>query len=141
MRIPGFVIAGPRALDDDQRPALATFGSRRTYLADVNATIVDLFGVGAARATLPLANPESRSLVQRFGWSGDSVSLMSAATAVWEDDTVRYGVMLGEQVLMGRPGGSWECFHIAGNPTEKNPLPADRCGVRMVERTKAFPPL
>ena len=141
VRIPGFVVGGSRAFDDAKRSALRTFAGRRTYHADVNATIVDLFGLGAVRAELPFANPRARSLVQKPGWAGDSVTLLATATAVWDDDTVRYGVMIGEHLLVGATGGSWSCFDIAADPEERKPLPAARCGPRMNAATAAFPPL
>src|ERR1019366_7856020 len=56
LRVPGWLIAGPRALDATQRTAIGTHAGRRTYMQDVHETVVDLFGVEGARATLPFAD-------------------------------------------------------------------------------------
>ncbi len=140
VRIPGFVVSGARALDEGQRQALRTFAGHRTYLADVNATLVDLMGAGAARASSPYANPQARSLLQKYPLTGEAVSLMATATAVWDTDTVRYGVMRGESLLVRSPGASWECFLIAKDVGERNPLPAERCHKEMRDAALGLPP-
>jgi glucan phosphoethanolaminetransferase (alkaline phosphatase superfamily) len=140
VRVPGFIVGGQRAFDPEKRAAVRSYNGHRTYLADVNATLVDLMGLGAARPTLPYANPEARSLVEKGGWRYEPVCLMSTATAVWDDDVVRNGVMLGEHLLVGSPGAGWSCFDIAHDPQETNPLPPDRCGRRMLGASEGFPP-
>jgi hypothetical protein len=139
VRIPGFIVGGSRALDDDRRGALRTFAQRRTYLADVNATIVDLFGLGAARGTLPFANGDARSLVGKPGWHGDRITLLSTSTAVWDQDDARNGVMLGERLLVAAPGQPWTCFDMARDPNQQQPLAPERCGPAMRDATRAFP--
>ncbi len=128
VRIPGFVAGGARALRDDERRALATFAGHRTYTHDVHATILDLLGVGAARAKLPFANPIARSLVALPGWTQDPFVPMSTTSAVWEPDDVRFGAMRGEHLLVSAPGQSWACYDIAADPHEDNALPPVRCG-------------
>jgi hypothetical protein len=141
VRVPGFAIGGSRALDAERRAALGTFAAHRTYFTDVHATIVDLFGLGAARATLPFANLEARSLFDKRGWSAEPVALLSTATAVWDEGNPIHGVMLGERLLVGAPGQPWTCFDIARDPGEIEPLPPDRCGGRMrAAAAEAFPP-
>jgi hypothetical protein len=140
VRVPGFIVGGSRALDDERRVALKTYEGHRTYFTDINATIVDLFGLGAARANLPFANPEARSLVDRRGWEVEPVTLLSTATAVWDEDNVRNGVMLSDRLLVGAPGQPWTCFDIARDPGEVEPLPAERCGRRMRSAADAFLP-
>ena len=139
VRIPGFIVGGARALDEEKRAALRTFSRHRTYFADVNATIVDLFGLGEARATLPFANRDARSLVDPAGWQGDRITLLSTSTAVWDQDDERNGVMLGDRLLVGAPTHPWTCFDIAHDPNELFPLPPERCGPAMREASKAFP--
>ncbi|HSO32092.1 MAG TPA: sulfatase-like hydrolase/transferase [Labilithrix sp.] len=140
VRIPGFILGGARALGDARRSALRTFADHRTYLADVNATIVDLLGLWTAHDTLPFANRDARSLVDARGWPGEPVTLLSTGTAVWEQDDVRNGVMLGNRLLVGGPNRSWTCFDITDDPSETNPHGADRCGRRMREAAKVFGP-
>ena len=138
VRIPGFIVGGSRALDDERRGALKTFAQRRTYLADVNATIVDLFGLGAARGTLPFANGDARSLVAKPGWHGDRITLLSTSTAVWDQDDARNGVMLGEHLLVAAPGQPWTCFDMARDPNQQQALAPERCGPAMRDATRAF---
>jgi hypothetical protein len=133
VRVPGFVVGGSRALDDDARKALRTFDGKRTYLTDVNATLADLMGLGAARARLPFANPDARSMVDRRGWAGEPLTLMSTATAVWEEDDARNGVMFGERLLVGAPGQGWSCFDIDRDEGQGSPLAPERCGRRMID--------
>lgn len=140
VRIPGFLVAGSRAVDEDRRAALRTYAKRRTYLTDVNATVVDLLGLGAARTSLPYANVSARSLVARPGWTTEPLTLMSTATAVWDEDNVRNGVMLGEKLLVGVPGTGGTCFDIVRDPGQTQPLTAERCGRRMTEAISLFPP-
>ena len=139
VRIPGFIVGGSRALDEDKRAALRTFAHHRTYFADVNATIVDLFGLSAARATLPFANADARSLVAKPGWLGDRITLLSTSTAVWDQDDTRNGVMLGERLLVAAPGQPWTCFDMVRDPNQQAPLPPERCGPAMRDATRAFP--
>lgn len=139
VRIPGFIVAGARALDEERRAALHTYARRRTYPADVNATIVDLLGLGSVRPSLPYSNANARSLVQKPGWTAEPVTLMSTASAVWDEDNVRNGVMLGEKLLVGAPGGAWVCFDMARDPGQTEALPAERCGRRMNDDVALFP--
>lgn len=140
VRIPGFVVGGARALDDEKRRALRTFDGKRTYLTDVHATLVDLMGLGAARLSLPFANPSARSLIDERGWASEPLTLMSTATAVWEEDDARNGVMLGERLLVGAGGQPWSCFDVEHDEDEASPLPPERCGRRMIDAADAaFP--
>ncbi|MDB5215398.1 MAG: Choline-sulfatase [Myxococcaceae bacterium] len=139
VRVPGFIVGGARALDQEKRAALRTFAHHRTYFADVNATIVDLFGIGAARGTLPFANAEARSLVASPGWLGDRITLLSTTTAVWDQDDARNGVMLGERLLVGAPGQAWTCFDMKRDPAQQHPLAPEQCPAAMRDATKAFP--
>jgi arylsulfatase A-like enzyme len=139
VRVPGFVLAGSRALHDDQKAALRTFAGKRTYFTDVHATIVDLFGLGAARATLPFANPNARSLIDKRGWNGEPTVLLSTATAVWDEDDIRYAVMRGDKLLSGVPGKSWTCFDSAQDPGQQFGLPPEKCGQRMIDLADGLP--
>lgn len=140
IRIPGFIVGGANVLGEERVRALRTFAGRRTYLADVNATIVDLLGLGAVHDTLPYANPDARSLIDKRGWlAAEPATLLSTTTAVWEQDDVRNGVMLGNRLLVGGPSRSWTCFDITEDPGEVVPRSVDRCGKRMRDAAKAFP--
>lgn len=139
VRIPGFVVGGAHVLTEERRRALGSFATRRTYLTDVNATVVALFGVEAAR--LPFANAHARSLVALESHRGEPITLMSTTTAVWEQDDAKNGVMQGERLLVGPAGSpvdSWACYDMARDPPQKERMPANKCPRRMVDAASAF---
>jgi|CZKU01.1.fsa_nt_gi hypothetical protein len=118
VRIPGWIIAGPRALDASQRAALASWGDRRTYTRDVNATMLDLVGVFDARAGFPYADRLlGRSLVRPPSRDEPAVPL-STASGVWEPDIMKYGILQGDMLVVRGAGGRWDCFDAAKDPTE-----------------------
>jgi hypothetical protein len=136
VRIPGFIVGGARALDDDKRRAVQSYAGHRTYVTDVNATVVELLGLGAVRLTLPYAQREARSLVGAFAF--ETFTLLSTATAVWHEDDPRNGVMFGDRLLYGAPGRPWTCFDIAKDPGETSPLAPEYCGRRMRAAADVF---
>ncbi|MDB4942473.1 MAG: Choline-sulfatase [Labilithrix sp.] len=138
VRVPGFLLAGPKALDAAQRAALATYHGHRTYLADVNATLVDLFGAGAERRSLPFANPGARTLLAPWRRTGEPVTLMSTVTPVWDADVARNGAMSGTQLLAGSPGSPWQCFDMAGDAEQRRPLGAERCAPVLRAAVRVF---
>ena len=138
VRIPGFVLTGPRGLDEAQKKALATYHDRRTFTADVNATIVDLLGAGDVRASFPLANPLARSLLRPYAPTEEPLTLMSTTTAVWDAETVRYGGIWSESLLSGGPGLPWQCFKVRGDPNERTPLGRETCPPRLQAATAVF---
>jgi arylsulfatase A-like enzyme len=140
VRIPGFIVGGSRALDETKRGAVKSYAGHRTYLTDVNATIVDLFGLGGARLTIPFATREARSFVGPGGFAFETFTLLSTATAVWHEDDPRNGVMFADRLLYGAPGRPWTCFDIAHDPGETNPLAPEACGKRMRTAADVFPP-
>ena len=128
IRVPGFIVAGPRALDDAQRAALRTFDGERTYLVDVSATVVDLLGLWDARVTLPFANRvHGRSLLRRRA-PEEPVVYLSISSAVWEADGLCRGLMQGQHVLIETRGGGRDCYDLAADPGERHKLPAAACG-------------
>jgi glucan phosphoethanolaminetransferase (alkaline phosphatase superfamily) len=137
LRIPGWLVAGARVLDADQRAALAAYARRRPYTQDVHATVVDLFGLHLAQETLPFAGElAGRSLLRPR--VGEPMMLLATSTAVWEPTDARYGVLWGERVLVGSPAATWTCFNLARDPGEANPLPAERCGEMLPFARRAF---
>lgn len=140
VRIPGFIVGGERAFPEEKRQRVRTYAGHRTYLTDVNATIVDFLGLGSVKKTLPLANPDARSLVNEGGWLVEPFTLLSTATAVWHEDDARNGVMFADRLLYGAPERPWVCYDIAKDPGETEPLAPERCGKRMRAAADAFPP-
>ena len=138
LRIPGWLASGARALGEAERAALRTYASSRTFMVDVHATLVDLFGLDAARGALPLgALVGGRSLlVPRDG--AEPSALLATSTAVWEPDNVWHGVMRGEKLLAGTPSGAWTCFDLLRDPAERRALPAASCGTSLALAMQAF---
>jgi hypothetical protein len=126
LRVPGWLLAGPRAIDDAQRTALRSYASRRTYMQDVHETVVELLGQEDARATLPFAGQiRGRSLLRPF-W-GEPTALLTTTTAVWWSDEPRFGAMHGGLALIGGPG-AWKCHDTRLDPQEEHALPEGACG-------------
>ena len=127
LRVPGWIVAGPRALDATRRTALLSHAGRRTYMQDVHETVVDLLGLESERAALPFASlVRGRSLLQDRPAGEGPVVLLATATSVWEPDDARFGATAGERVLLGAPG-AWSCFDTARDPHEHAPLPGASC--------------
>jgi arylsulfatase A-like enzyme len=139
LRVPGWLLAGPRALDDEQRAAPRSYDGRRTFMQDVHATIVDLLGLTRARATLPYAGlVTGRSLLRPHEPGRDPVVLLATTTAVWEADDTRYGAQYREQVVIGSPSSTWRCLDMKRDPGEHAWLPAARCGKLVDAARSAF---
>jgi hypothetical protein len=110
-------------------------------MQDVNATVVDLFGLRAARAALPLANRVSgRSLLHPRVPGEDRAALLATSTGVWEAYDAWFGVRYRETVLIGSAGSTWACFDTAHDPRERHALPATRCADLSPLADGAFPP-
>ncbi len=121
LRVPGWLLVGDRALESGERAALATWAGGRTYLADVHATIVELFGVD--RRGLPFDDPAARSLVRpRTG--GEPVALLATSSAVWEADMSLVGALVGDHKAWGPAGGdasAFTCVDVQRHPSEVTP--------------------
>jgi arylsulfatase A-like enzyme len=136
LNVPAWLLAGPRALDDERRAALASYASAKTYMQDMHVTIVDLFGV--ERSTLPYPNPIARSLV-RPRPPEEPLVLISTTTAVWEPDEPYFGALWGARKVTGAAAGGWMCEdqvrHGFGPPANGTPWCA-----QMTDRVKqSFP--
>jgi arylsulfatase A-like enzyme len=119
VRVPGWLLAGKHVLSDDERAALATYAGKDTYAQDVHETVVDLFGLEDARATLPLSQlVTGRSLLRP----------REDDPTVWEPDDARFGVMRGDELFFGGPTGKWQCYDVRRDPGEHAPGPAEGCG-------------
>lgn len=118
VRIPGWLIAGPRAVDGSQREALAAWADRRTFTRDVNATMLDLLGVLDARPGFPFADRLlGRSLLRPPSGSEPAVP-MSTASGVWEPDIAKYGIMSGDLLVVRPATPRWECYDAKRDPGE-----------------------
>ena len=118
VRVPGWLVSGNHALTGEQRIALQSWVPRRTYSQDVNATVLDLFGVLGERGSFPFADRlTGRSLLRRP--PGDEpMVLMSTASGVWEPDDAKYGVMQGDLLAVRSASGTWWCYDMKTDPAE-----------------------
>jgi len=138
VRIPGWLVAGKRALGSDALRALGTYAGHRTYSQDISATLVDLVGARDARRTLPFANlATGRSLLRPMG--PPHASLLATETAVWEPNDAQFGAMSDDRLLVGSAASRWRCFDLAADPGEKRALDADACGPLRAMAERAFP--
>ncbi len=138
VRVPGWVAAGPLALDDAQRRSLRAYGGHRTYSQDVSTTVVDLLGAYAARISFPFATLTTGRLLLR-GFHGPSTALLSTQSAVWEPDDPKYGAMTDDRLIVGSASSPWKCYDLSHDPEERHPLPADGCGQLRTTAERAFP--
>jgi Sulfatase len=120
VRIPGWLLAGDSALTADQRAALGTWATRRTYSQDLHATVLDLLGVLDQRHGWPFADQLTGRSMLRPAPRGEPRALLSTATGVWEPDEPKYGVMQGDLLAVKAAGGSWWCFDIRTDPGERD---------------------
>jgi hypothetical protein len=141
VRIPGWLLAGEKALSADQRRAIASYGRRRTYSQDLSATIVDLLGAWDERSRFPYAAQVTGRSLLRTPPPGEPTVPLTTATGVWEPDVFTYGVMRGDQLLMGTPAQTWRCYDILTDPREFTPRSAPFCGDMQDAAKKAFPNL
>jgi arylsulfatase A-like enzyme len=139
VRVPGWIIAGPKALDAPERASLAAWADRRTFTRDVYATVLDLFGVFDVRAHFPFADRIlGRSLV-RLPAADEPLVPMSTGSGVWEPDIMRYGIMAGDiLVVRSSPGSPWECYDARRDPQEHTQANDARCAVLATAGAKAF---
>jgi glucan phosphoethanolaminetransferase (alkaline phosphatase superfamily) len=142
LRVPGFIVAGSSALDDRSRFALRTYANARTYAEDVNATIVDLFGVGDARGTLPFAaDVKGRSLVRFRDPRVEPIAFAATATGVWEPYDPWFGAIRRDAAYIGPAGAPWACYDLAHDPEEQTPLPAQPTCAQLAASAKGEFPL
>jgi arylsulfatase A-like enzyme len=138
VRVPGWLIAGPSAIDASQRDALAAWADRRTFTRDVHATMLDLLGVLGARGRFPFAGRLlGRSLV-RPPTPDDPLVPMSTGSGVWEPDITRYGVMTGDLLAVRAPGSRWECYDAKKDPGEHGQTSDMRCVTLAAAGAQAF---
>jgi arylsulfatase A-like enzyme len=127
VRVPGWLIAGPGALDLQQKSALAAWSDRRTFTRDVHATILDLLGVLSERSRFPFADRLLGRSLLRPPPADDPVVPMSTGSGVWEPDITRYGVLAGDRLVVRSPGSPWECYDAKQDPQERVPVRDLRC--------------
>jgi arylsulfatase A-like enzyme len=136
VRVPGWMLAGPRALDDEQRAAVRGYRGRRTYTQDVHATVMDLLGVHDVHG-LPLEDRTAGRSLIRPAPQGEPMVLLSTASGVWEADVVRHGVMQGH-LLAVQTGTDWLCYDTQLDPKEQTRTGRDRCLALMAFGDRRF---
>jgi hypothetical protein len=139
LRVPAFLQAGTRALDHAQRTALELQHSRRIFASDLHATLLDLLGVFDASASLPYgAQTFGRSVLRPFPAAQPAFLLSNVTSLFWMDQQA-FGVMQGDQKVVGSPSRPWVCFDTLVDPGEAVPRPASNCGELLRIGSGAFP--
>jgi membrane-anchored protein YejM (alkaline phosphatase superfamily) len=126
VRIPGWLAAGPLAVNEEQRNALRAYAGHRTYSQDVHATVLDLLGVYDAHGTFPFGSlVTGRSLLR--GPMRPTMAVLSTGSAVWEPDDPQSGMMSDDRLLVGSASSTWKCFDLLLDPGEKTPVNLAAC--------------
>lgn len=139
VRIPGWLLAGPRALDAAQREALATFADHRTYSQDLNATVVDLLGLFDQRGALPFADRMTGRSLLRPRPEAEPLVSVATQSGVWEEDRPLFGVRHGEVLVVGSETRPFSCYSGHSDPRQRRPLPASRCATLAEVARERFP--
>ncbi|MGH7271916.1 MAG: hypothetical protein ACREJ3_15915, partial [Polyangiaceae bacterium] len=139
--VPGWLDAGPLALGIVQRFALATWHARRTFTRDVNATILDLFGVLDSRSEFPFGDRLFGRSLLRLAPAEDAPVPMSTASGVCDADDPKYGIMEGDVLAVHSAGSPWVCYDAAVDPRQRKHLVGPTCQhlAAIGERTFAHP--
>lgn len=139
LRVPGWLLAGPRALTDAQRVALASFASRRTFSQDVNATLLDLLGALDARESLPSADALAGRSLLRPPPAVEPLATLSTASGVWgEPDDPKYGVMQAELLAVRSAKTGWLCYDAAHDPRQSRVADLAQCASLIAEGDRRF---
>jgi hypothetical protein len=138
VRVPGWLLAGPAALDSAQRDAISSYTFRRTFSQDVHATVLDLLGVFDQKATFPYAARAGGRSLLRSPPVEEPMVLLSTASGVWEPDNPKYGVMRGDMFAVRSSGADWQCFNTKLDPKEMGSLPSARCADLVGEGIRRF---
>jgi hypothetical protein len=142
LRIPGFLVAGDHALSREEREILASYREQRTFAQDIHATLVDLLGLDAAKASLPLAPlVGGQSLLLPRSASADTVRLLATSTSVWEPDDALFGAMRGDRVAVRSVSGAYRCFNTARDPEERKDLGPAGCAELVDDVEAGFAPV
>jgi glucan phosphoethanolaminetransferase (alkaline phosphatase superfamily) len=127
IHVPGWVIAPPGTLTDEERRNLEAKTAQPIFHTDVTPTILDLLGLyeeptfATHRAAMPGAS-----------WLRPAAPpaplFLSNCSGVWGCAFRNWGVMQGTLKLEGREWDeSWHCYDVAADPHEKNDLGEDAC--------------
>jgi hypothetical protein len=141
VRVPGFLVAGARAIDPAQRAALDAYAARRTFGQDVNATILDLFGVLDRRSDFPYPMRLTGRSLLRLPSDIEPMMLLSTASGVWEEpDNPRFGVMRGDLLAVRASRSSWACYDAKADPRQRTVTAIERCADLVALGDKRFLP-
>jgi hypothetical protein len=139
VRIPGFLVSGDAALDEEQRASLLRYGKTRTYSQDVHVTVLDLLGVLDQRGALPFAELITGRSLLRPRPSKEPIVIASTTSGVWEDDDPVYGARRGELLVEGTDTRAFRCFDSHADPRQHHPVPALSCGPVLDVAAQHFP--
>jgi hypothetical protein len=139
VRVPGWVVAGPRALTGEQRTALDSFAKRRTYAQDVHATLLDVLGVLDQRGSLPAAEGMAGRSLLRPALPDEPMATLSTASGVWgEPDDPKYGIMQSDLLAVRSAKTGWLCYDAALDPRQSRTTDIKRCASLIPEGDRRY---
>jgi hypothetical protein len=131
MHVPGWVLAGGRALSAEERAALSANRARFVYARDIHATVLDALGVWEERSKIPYAAWRSgRSLLRPMA-AVEPIAVFANVSGVWGLAKPHFGAAKGERKLISGPRGPFRCYDLAIDPREENPSHPAACGVEL----------
>jgi phosphoglycerol transferase MdoB-like AlkP superfamily enzyme len=139
VNIPGWLVAGERGLDAEQRANLASYAGKRTYSQDMHATLIDLFGVLDRRDALPFGQLMTGRSLLRPRPQAEPRVLMSTTTAVYENHDPVFGVRQGESLVVGSEVSNFRCYDSRADPGHRKPLPPGSCPRLVAAATEMWP--
>lgn len=129
IRVPFWVAAPPGTLSAAEEEALRGHAKRHVTQLDVFPTMLDLLGLWDAP---PIARFKERAAGQsllRAGYDEGRAVVMSNCTELWACAFKNWGAMRGTKKLIANQGDrSWNCFDVATDPKEEEPLDLAACG-------------
>ncbi|WP_394848000.1 sulfatase-like hydrolase/transferase [Pendulispora brunnea] len=129
IRIPFWIDAPRGTLTEEEERNLRALENRPVTTLDVFPTVLDLMGLldeprlASFRARMP-----GESLL-RGGSPEDRAAFLTNCTELWACAFKNWGAIRGSRKLIGNQADhAWNCFDVATDPEEHQPLPVEACG-------------
>jgi arylsulfatase A-like enzyme len=143
IRVPFWVDAPPATLTAGERAHLEGLRDVPVTELDVLPTLLDLLGVWDAPAIAPFRAPDAATRIAgesllRGGSGTDRRLPLTNCSLLWACAFKNWGAIEGSRKLIANQGDhAWNCFDVAKDPEETNPLPPEACAdlLPIAERT------
>jgi arylsulfatase A-like enzyme len=139
VRVPGFLVAGARALDAAQKVSLAAYATRRVYTQDLHVTVLDLLGAYEQRASFPFAALVTGRSLLREPPPDEPMVALATASGVWgEPDNPTIGVMQGELLAVRSMRTGWLCYDSRRYPGQRTTTATAQCSALIALGDRRF---